>query len=132
MQRLRRAVFARQIPVHPAAVDVARLAGLEPLELALNGGEDYELLCAVPERILTAWPQNMRPVLAPPLSLRNSDGKKDLEMITGGKREKISFTGYRHFEGEKLHFANLQIITCSAEETRELGKLSGACCFREQ
>lgn len=91
--------FARQIPVHPAAADVARLAGLEPLELALNGGEDYELLCAVPERIFDGLACEYAARFGTPLyPCGVLTEKKNLEMITdGGKREKISFTGYRHF-----------------------------------
>ena len=37
-------VQAGQIPVHPGALVMARLAGRDPLDLALRGGEDYELL----------------------------------------------------------------------------------------
>ncbi len=39
-------IRAEAVPIHPGAVAVARLAGREPLDLALRGGEDYELLFA--------------------------------------------------------------------------------------
>ncbi len=35
---------AEAIPIHPGAAVMARLTGREALELALQGGEDYELL----------------------------------------------------------------------------------------
>jgi thiamine-monophosphate kinase len=37
-------VEARQVPIHAGARVVGRLAGRDPLDLALRGGEDYELL----------------------------------------------------------------------------------------
>ncbi len=37
-------VLASQIPIHPGALVMARLTGREALDLALRGGEDYELL----------------------------------------------------------------------------------------
>jgi len=37
-------VLASQIPIHPGATVMARLTGREALDLALRGGEDYELL----------------------------------------------------------------------------------------
>lgn len=39
-------VQASQIPLHPGAVVMGRLLDREPLDLALRGGEDYELLFA--------------------------------------------------------------------------------------
>jgi len=42
---------ASRIPIHPAAVEIAPRYGREPLLLALHGGEDYHLLCALaPDR----------------------------------------------------------------------------------
>jgi thiamine-monophosphate kinase len=41
---------ADALPVHPGAIDVAKREGREILPFALSGGEDYELLFAVPPR----------------------------------------------------------------------------------
>ncbi|HEU5348978.1 MAG TPA: thiamine-phosphate kinase [Ktedonobacterales bacterium] len=42
---------ASLIPVNPVAAEIAVHYGRDPLALALNGGDDYELLCAIaPER----------------------------------------------------------------------------------
>jgi len=39
---------AERIPIAPALADFARLESLDPLDLALAGGDDYELLFTVP------------------------------------------------------------------------------------
>jgi thiamine-monophosphate kinase len=42
-------LYAERVPVHIDAEKIARFAGMEPLEWALNGGEEYELLFTVPK-----------------------------------------------------------------------------------
>ncbi|HEX9898912.1 MAG TPA: thiamine-phosphate kinase, partial [Candidatus Methylomirabilis sp.] len=37
-------ILAPQVPIHPGALAMARWTSREPLDLALRGGEDYELL----------------------------------------------------------------------------------------
>jgi thiamine-monophosphate kinase len=42
-------VIAAAVPVHPSLVELARvLPGVEPLRLAMEGGEDFELLATMP------------------------------------------------------------------------------------
>jgi thiamine-monophosphate kinase len=41
-------VWESRVPVAPAAVAVARSLGVDPLELALGSGEEFELLVAIP------------------------------------------------------------------------------------
>ena len=50
-------ILAPQVPIHPGALAMARWTSREPLDLALRGGEDYELLftaAADPRPILAA------------------------------------------------------------------------------
>ncbi len=48
-------IDAAALPLAAGVADVARAAGREPLELAVSGGEDYELLAALPaEKLATA------------------------------------------------------------------------------
>lgn len=42
-------IEAEKIPVHPETIELATEANLEPLELALYGGEDYELVACLSE-----------------------------------------------------------------------------------
>lgn len=44
-------ISAERLPLHPAATATARRLGIDPLTFALAGGEDYELLVAVPARV---------------------------------------------------------------------------------
>jgi thiamine-monophosphate kinase len=41
-------IDAAALPLAPGVAEIARAAGLDPLELAASGGEDYELLAALP------------------------------------------------------------------------------------
>jgi thiamine-monophosphate kinase len=45
-------IDAEAVPIESGVADIARAAGLDPLELATGRGEDYELLAALPESAL--------------------------------------------------------------------------------
>jgi len=46
------------LPIHDQMKEVARQAGLDPLDWALYGGEDYELVGALPDEIWRAWKED--------------------------------------------------------------------------
>lgn len=46
------------IPIHDQTKEVAKLAGVDPLEWAFYGGEDYELVATLPEEIWNQWKDN--------------------------------------------------------------------------
>lgn len=45
-------IALERVPLAPGVEELARLAGRDPLELAVSGGEDYELLCTIPRAAL--------------------------------------------------------------------------------
>jgi thiamine-monophosphate kinase len=48
-------IEASALPIAPGVTEVAEVAGRDPLELAVSGGEDYELLAAIsPDRLAAA------------------------------------------------------------------------------
>lgn len=47
-------IDAATLPIAAGVAEVAEAAGRDPLELAVSGGEDYELLAAIPEDRLAA------------------------------------------------------------------------------
>lgn len=40
-----------KVPLHPETVEAAKLAGIDPLDWALYGGEDYELVGTIPQSV---------------------------------------------------------------------------------
>ena len=54
------AIDAAALPIAPGVGAVAAAAGREPLELAVSGGEDYELFAALPPEAVDAGPRGAR------------------------------------------------------------------------
>ena len=57
-----------EIPIAPAAVEIARAAGREPLELALGSGEEFELLVAIPASELSRTVDHVEAVTGTPVA----------------------------------------------------------------
>lgn len=69
------------IPIHEETKEVARLSQIDPLEWALYGGEDYELVGTLPEEIWLKWKDNnpfkaIGKVTTSPGVFLNAEGKK--------------------------------------------------------
>ncbi|HZK24543.1 MAG TPA: thiamine-phosphate kinase [Oscillospiraceae bacterium] len=88
-----------KVPIHPAVEAIAPLRQIAPITLALNGGEDYELLFTVKSDAYTALAKAyLERFQAPLYSLGEMIQERTLQMITKeGNWEKLEFTGYQHF-----------------------------------
>jgi thiamine-monophosphate kinase len=98
-------IEAANIPLSPALEDAARLLGKDPLDWALYGGEDYELLAAFPREKL----ELIRTALAE-LGLSFTvigeiikDSKEIILVDRQGQRLPLVARGFDHFQakGEK-------------------------------
>lgn len=93
------AVGARIYAEHIPAVRVPaplRSRGLDPLQLALHGGEDYELLFTVPRRLANRVPASFRGV---PLTCIGevTHGRKILLADADGRTTPLAPQGWDHF-----------------------------------
>jgi len=89
----------RKIPVSPAARQLASLAGKNYLDLALSGGEDYELLLAVKKECFAWLAGEFATRFGTPLYEigQISDGEEILMITAAGARERIEARGFAHF-----------------------------------
>jgi thiamine-monophosphate kinase len=84
-------IDAERVPLAPGFADLARALGLDPLALALFGGEDYELLYTLPQNSGDpAGGTRIGRVVAAPSVTRVLDPDGAPIALRGG--------GYRHFE----------------------------------
>ncbi len=91
-------ILASRVPIHPGAAAMARLAGRDPLDLALRGGEDYELLFTAAT--------DPRPVLAaavPDLPVTRIGevlaGDPVPRLVHADGREEVLAGGFDHLRG---------------------------------
>lgn len=85
-------IEAARVPLSPGFADLARALGLDPLALAMFGGEDYELIYTLPENSSDpARGTRIGRVVETPGAARVLDADGAPIALPG--------TGYRHFEG---------------------------------
>lgn len=91
-------IDAGSLPLAKGVAEVAAAAGRDPLELAVGGGEDYELLAALPAAQLaeasTAIGEAAETTLAPVGEVEAGEGV-EIRLPGGGQLE---VRGYDHFE----------------------------------
>ena len=88
-------VWAARIPKVAVPKDLQKL-DLEPLRLALNGGEDYELLFTVPRRLARSLPRAFRGV---PITVIGeiARGRRVLLIGDAGRTEALPARGWDPF-----------------------------------
>lgn len=92
-------IDAASLPLAKGVAEVAAAAGVEPLELAVSGGEDYELLAAIPVENLTeassAIGEAAEATLTPIGEVLPGDGRAEIRL----RGESVELRGFDHFEG---------------------------------
>ena len=91
-------LVAETLPVDPACAVLERALGRDPLEQALHGGEDYELLLAVPDE---AWPTLLGLAGVWGLSLTRvgqlEEGSPGISIETAGEARPLEPRSHEHF-----------------------------------
>lgn len=88
-----------EIPMHPDLAPLGERFGWDPLDLALFGGEDYELLMAVEpgaDRVMAAIQEEVSPPMLTRIG-RIVDGKGISMVRTDGSSVAIEPRAFRHF-----------------------------------
>lgn len=86
------------IPLHPRAADLARELGVEPIEWALHGGEEFELLMTVPAGELEPHREAFGHRFGEPLTkVGTVDKGKGVWTQDGESRQKLEPGSWDHF-----------------------------------
>ncbi|HEV3474771.1 MAG TPA: AIR synthase-related protein, partial [Actinomycetota bacterium] len=87
------------VPVSPALGEVAPMVGMEPLDLAMHGGEDYELLAALPGQAVEGTQRAVRDRFATPLTALGevTDTGRLVAVQADGTEVPLEPKGWDHF-----------------------------------
>jgi thiamine-monophosphate kinase len=88
-----------RVPVAPAAEAIARRLGLDPVELALSSGEEFELLVAIPPSEMRRSAEHVAAVTGTELSLIGEVVREGVgcEFVRrDGRVESLRRSGYEH------------------------------------
>jgi thiamine-monophosphate kinase len=89
---------AEDLPLSPGLKAVARMVGKDPEELALQGGEDYQLLFTSSPAQASRVPETFTQAgLETPSRIGEIGPGEEVVLITGKKEKIISGGGYDHF-----------------------------------
>lgn len=86
------------LPVAPEAEQFAELHGFDPNELALYGGEEYEILVTVKPELWTGASKAVETVGGQLIKIGVATEEKKLVLKTGGKALRIDARGWEHFK----------------------------------
>ena len=85
------------IPTSPNAIKFAGLHGLRPADLALYGGEEYELVFTVRPSELEKAREALHAVGGELIVLGEATADKDIVFVEDGERKPIEKEGWEHF-----------------------------------
>jgi thiamine-monophosphate kinase len=89
------------IPVAEEVVKFAELNNLDPLELALYGGEEYELVLTINPRLWDKAKEMVEEVGGTLIRIGKTVAEKGIFLEINGKRHVIEPMGWEHFRGLK-------------------------------
>ncbi|MDT4967878.1 MAG: thiamine-monophosphate kinase [Acidobacteriota bacterium] len=89
---------AKKIPIDPSLIDVHQRIAFDPVELALNGGEDFELLFTIPPRNLKRLPPHLGDVPVTYIGDITEDAGR-ISLIDGPTVRDLAPRGFSHFSG---------------------------------
>lgn len=87
-------VRAASVPIADGVREVSALMGRDPIELALGGGEDYELAIAIPAARVAALAEALAPTPVTPVGELAGD---DAILVREGERMPLADLGWDHF-----------------------------------
>ena len=87
-------IVLERIPVSPDAKRFALEQGLTPEQLALFGGEEYEIVLTIPKTRLAALKRKTQSLIE---IGRVERGRGEVIALEGGRRTKVEPRGYEHF-----------------------------------
>jgi thiamine-monophosphate kinase len=87
-----------KIPVAPEAERFAEIHGFDPVELALYGGEEYELLVTIKPRLWRKAKKAVETVGGSLTKLGQVTAEKRLVLKTGAKLVSVEARGWEHFK----------------------------------
>ena len=96
------------LPIEPGAAEWWRGRGVDPVGAALAGGEDYELMFAVPKRGGGRLRNVTRHVADPPLTKIGTFTKDTALIVDRDGREEALPRGYEHFSDGKPGLQNTE------------------------
>jgi len=90
-----------RVPVSPSLAHLAEALGLDELELALSGGEDYELLAAMPAEAVEGARRELSEVFGVSLTEVGEITPEGLVAVdAGGTERPLEPRGWDHFSRE--------------------------------
>ena len=94
---------ASALPIAPATRSIARSLRLDPLAIALHGGEDYELLFTCPKEQARNLTERVRRETGTPVALigETTSAQGILLRHADGRREHVEPTGWDHFAKQR-------------------------------
>ena len=89
-------VDADWVPVHPALKELAKKTDLKAMDLALYGGEDYELLLSLPPRKLREAQKRIRALGGNLVILGKVASGRGVYLRRSGRLRPLKPLGHRH------------------------------------